>query len=223
MKKKTNRINLIKSLPIVRTIKDVHYEPDAYFSFLKSQEKNHKKLPFHFQTEISEKEKGALIKERNKKLFLKSAVFGFSAFISLGVMSVLRGNAFTFEHFLAFLIQVALMVAVVSVLLIIVSMILPKAYPDQILFTDSHLKVINTKGKADIDIAYQDIEYYNIVRKGNQKFLCFSTSGAKEGSILRNSPVFDISNKSDEIFLSSLLKTIGQQTKNNFKERKLNV
>jgi len=220
MKKKTHRINLIKSLPIVRSIKDVQYEPEFYFSY--QQDDTHKKLPYVFQTQISEKEKGAIIKERNKKMIIKSAVFGFSAFISIAVMSVLRGNEFTMEHFLAFLIQVVMMIAAVSIILIVVSIILPKAYPDKILFTENRLKVINSKGKVDIDIPYTDIAYFNIVRKKHQKFLCFSTLGGDEGSILRNSPIFDITNKSDEIFLTNFLKKLAQQTGAPFKERKLN-
>ncbi len=219
MKKNTNRINLIKSLPIVRTIKDVQYEPSFYFSFTQTKDQNN--LPFVFQAQISEKEKGEMIKERNKNLFTKSAVFGFSAFISIAILSVLRGNAFTMEHFLAFLIQAVMMIAIVSIILIIVSMILPKAYPDKILFTENRLKVVNSKGKADIDIAYSDIDYINIVRKGNQKFICFAKHSDDKLAVLRNSPIFDITTKSDEIFISKLFKKITQLTNVNFKERKL--
>ena len=221
MKKNTNRINLIKSLPIVRTIKDVQYEPSFYFSFTQTKDQNN--LPFVFQAQISEKEKGEMIKERNKNLFTKSAVFGFSAFISIAILSVLRGNAFTMEHFLAFLIQAVMMIAIVSIILIIVSMILPKAYPDKILFTENRLKVVNSKGKADIDIPYSDIAYVNIVRKNNQKFICFSDQTEAEEIVLRNSPIFDITHKSDEVFLVKLLKSIHQQTDANFKERKFNI
>jgi len=221
MKKKKQHINLIKSLPSVRSIKDVDYAPEFYFSY--QQDEGHKKLPFVFQTQISEKEKGTIIKERNKKMVTKSAVFGFSAFISIAAMSIFRGNGFNIELFLVFLIQVVLIVGVVSVILIVVSMILPKAYPDKILFSENRLKVVNSKGKVDIDIPYQDIAYINLVRKNNQKFLCFSTLGGDEGSILRNSPIFDITNKSDEIFLSNFLKMVSQQTNSTFKERKLTV
>jgi len=221
MKKKTNRINLIKSLPVVHTIKDVTYEPSFYYSY--EQDGEHKNWPFIFQTHISEKEKGEMIKARNKNLFMKSAVFGFSAFISIGILSVIRGNTFTMEHFLAFLIQVVLMVAVVSVILIMVTMILPKAYPDKILFTENRLKVTNTKGRVDIDIPYADIAYINIVRKQNQKFICFSNQKGKEGAILRNSPIFDITLKSDEVFLSKFLMDINTKTQSNFTMRKLNI
>lgn len=221
MKNKTPQINLIKSLAVVRTIKDVNYEPAFYFPYL--QDDDHKNLPYVFQTLISEKEKGSIIKARNKKMVLKSTVFGFSAFISISIMSVLRGNEFTTEHFLGFLIQVVLMVAVVSVVLIIASMVLPKAYPDKILFTENRIKVINTKGKVDIDIPYNNIAYINIVQKEKQKFLCFSTLKGDENSVLRNSPIFDISKKTDEIFLLNFLKKIKQQAKTQFKERRLSA
>ncbi len=209
MKKQVPGINLVKSLDTVHQVAQVKYEPNDYYRYLLVNQTQ--SPPYIFQTQISEKEKGELIKERSKDLFKKTAIFGGSAFVSIFVMSLMRGEELTMEHFLAFLIQGVMMVAIVSVVLIMVNMFLKKAFPDKIILSAQSLQLVNTKGRLDIDIPLDKIGYINIVQSKQTKFLCFAAKNAKEGEIMRNSPIFDITIKRNEVYLIKLLKSLNSK------------